>query len=65
MPSTAQRAQEQNASTERSPLLGVQRENLLDYATHIPEDALVTDHEHYNLAGLSQADFWILVSCVE
>lgn len=50
------------AGTEREPLLSVQRETTLDYATHVPEGAPEVDHKHYNLAGLSQANFWLLVS---
>jgi hypothetical protein len=50
-------------ATERTPLLCSEREreSTLDYATHIPEDAPVVEHKHYNLAGLSQTDFWVLV----
>lgn len=61
MPSRTQQLADE-AANERSPLLQMRRESTLDYATHVPEDAPVVLHKHYNLAGLSQADFWILVS---
>jgi hypothetical protein len=55
--------------TERSPLLAggagkPRRESVVEYATHVPEDyapVLDTPSRHYNLAGLSQTDFWLLV----
>lgn len=52
-------------ATERSPLLGrpkARRESTVEYATHVPEDAPVVTHKHYNLAGLTPTDFWCLVS---
>lgn len=58
-----------SAVSERSPLLGAnkkRRESVVEYATHVPEDyapVLDTQKEikHYNLAGLSTTDFWLLV----
>lgn len=47
--------------TERTRLLnghGVERENTISYATHVPE--VPTEQQHYNLVGLSKANFWVL-----
>lgn len=48
-------------ATERTPLL-LERESTLDYATHVPEDVPVVEHDPYNLAALTPVNFWLLVS---
>lgn len=66
MPSRTAQLAGQSAN-ERSPLL-LQRESTLEYVTHVPEDAPVVGADknaHFNLAGLSRGDFWMLVSDYE
>lgn len=61
------------SASERTPLLSgsapkPRRESIAAYATGLPDTAetpvVEAGNKHYNLAGLSATDFWILVSRV-